>query len=416
MSVPASLIERHLRPAVVEALSDARAVCLLGARQVGKSTLAKQIASDERPAAYITLDDEATRRSAQEDPTGFIASISGPAVIDEIQRAPDLMLAIKTRLDSSNARGQFLLTGSANVITLPTIADALPGRIDYIRLWPFSQGELAGSRERFVDRLFAGETTSVEGAEVGLSTYVERVVAGGFPDAQERGAGGRSRFFASYVASILGRDVGDVARVRDTADVGRLLNVVAARSASLMNARRMGADLGMDHKTTTAHTRVLEDLFLIWRMNPWHTNLGSRPVKTPKLHVTDTGLLCHLINANAERLVQDATLAGPIFESFVAMELVRQCAWSEHEPSLFHYRDSQQREVDVVLELRSGEIAGVEVKSAATVKSKDFAGLRHLRNKLGTRFKAGVVLYTGERTLPFGDRLTAVPLCGLWQD
>jgi predicted AAA+ superfamily ATPase len=413
--MPTNLIERHLRPAVVEALSEARAVCLLGARQVGKSTLAKEIASHEHPAAYLTLDDEGTRRSALEDPTGFVAAISGPAIIDEIQRAPDLMLAIKARLDASNHRGQFLLTGSANVITLPTIADALPGRIDYIRLWPFSQGELAGKQERFVNLLFEGEPPRIEGAEVGLSAYAERIVAGGFPDAQDRSVGSRSRFFGSYVASILGRDVGDVARVHDTANVGRLLSVVAARSAGLMSARGMGAELGLDHKTTMAHTRVLEDLFLIWRLNPWYANIGSRPVKTPKLHVTDTGLLTHLINANADGLVRNATLAGPILETFVAMELVRQCAWSRHEPSLFHYRDSQQREVDIVLEQRSGEIAGVEVKSGASVKSKDFAGLRHMRDKLGARFKAGVVLYTGERTLPFGDRLAAVPLRGLWE-
>jgi predicted AAA+ superfamily ATPase len=261
--MPTKLIERHLRPAVVEALSEARAVCLLGARQVGKSTLAKEIAARERPAAYLTLDDEGTRRSALEDPTGFIAALSGPAVIDEIQRAPDLMLAIKSRLDVSNDRGQFLLTGSANVITLPTIADALPGRIDYIGLWPFSQGELDDIRERFIDRLFACEPPTIEGADVGLAAYVERLVAGGFPDARDRSPASRSRFFASYVASILGRDVGDVARVRDTADVGRLLSVVAARSATLMSARAMGVDLGLDHKTTTSHTKVLEDLFLI---------------------------------------------------------------------------------------------------------------------------------------------------------
>jgi predicted AAA+ superfamily ATPase len=410
------LVERHIRPLVVEALSYARAACLLGARQVGKSTLAKEIASHEHPADYITLDDEGTRRAAREDPTGFVAAISGPAVIDEIQRAPDLILAIKARLDTRNDRGQFLLTGSANVITLPTIADALPGRVDYIKMWPFSQGELAGSREHFLDRLFAGEAPRVEAADVGRSAYAERVVAGGFPDAHGRRASGRSRFFASYVASLLGRDIGDVARIRDAAGIGRLLSVAAARSSTLMSARGMGGELGFDHKTAASHTKILEDLFLIQRLSPWHTNLGSRQVKTPKLYVTDTGLLAHLVNANANRLIQDATIAGPIFETFVAMELLRQRDWSEREPSLFHYRDSQQREVDIVLELGSGEIAGVEVKSAATVASRDFAGLRHLRDKLGSRFKAGVVFYTGKRTLPFGDRLSAVPLCGLWQD
>ncbi len=409
------LIERHIKPLIVEALSDTRAVCLLGARQVGKSTLVKEIASHEHPASYLTLDDEGTRRSALDDPTGFIAVISGPAVIDEIQRAPDLMLAIKVRLDTVNDRGQFLLTGSANVVTLPRIADALPGRVEYIRLWPFSQGELGGVRERFLDRLFAGEPPRVEGAEVGRQAYAERIGTGGFPDAQGRGVRGRSRFFASYVESILERGVGDVARVRDIADVSRLLSVVAARSATLMSARGMGAELGLSHKTVAAHTKILEDLFLVRRLRPWHTNLGSRQVKTPKLYVTDTGLLAHLVNANADRLARDAALAGPVFETFVAMELERQREWSECEPSLFHYRDGQQREVDIVLELRSGEVAGIEVKSTATVRPRDFAGLRYLRDRLGPRFKAGVVLYTGERTLPFGDRMTAVPLCGLWQ-
>ncbi len=412
--MPLSPLQRNIKPLIVEALSDTRAVCLLGARQVGKSTLAKEIASGEHPASYFTLDDEGTRRAALDDPTGFIAAISGATVIDEIQRAPDLMLAIKVRLDTVNDRGQFLLTGSANVLALPTIADALPGRVEYIRLWPFSQGELESVREQFIDRLFSDEPPRVEGADVGRQGYAERIATGGFPEAYGRGAGGRSRFFASYIASILGRDLGDVARVRDMTDIGRLLSVAAARSATLMSARGMGSQIGLDHKTVAAHTKILEDLFLLRRLRPWHTNLGSRQVKTPKLYVTDTGLLTHLVNANAERLIRDATFAGTVFETFVAMELERQREWSECEPSLFHYRDAQQREVDIVLELRSGEIAGVEVKSAATVRARDFAGLRYLRDRLGARFKAGVVLYPGERTLPFGDRLTAVPLCGLW--
>jgi uncharacterized protein len=412
MSAP--LIDRHIRPAVSEALTEARAVCLLGARQAGKSTLARAIAEHEHPAEYLTLDDEGTRRAAREDPTGFIAGVSGAAVIDEVQRAPDLMLAIKERLDTNNARGQFLLAGSANILTLPNIADALPGRVDYIHLWPFSQGELTGRRESFIDRLFAGEVPRVDDGEVGRGAYSERIVAGGFPDAQGRSARGRARFFTSYVATILGRDLQDVASVRDTNSIERLLRIVAARSATLVSSRAVAGELGVDHKTVTAQTRILEDLFLVWRLQPWHVNLGSRQVKTSKLYMTDTGLLTHLINVNAERIAKSATLAGSIFETFATMELARQCDWAESPASLFHYRDKQQREVDVVLELGSGEVAGVEVKTAAGVSPKDFAGLRHLRDKLGANFKAGVVLYTGKRTLSFGDRLFAVPLCGLW--
>jgi uncharacterized protein len=407
-------IDRNIREMVVEALTEARAVCLLGPRQAGKSTLARAIGEREHPARYLTLDDDGTRRSALEDPTGFIAGVSGATVIDEVQRAPDLMLAIKERLDTNNERGQFLLAGSANILTLPTIADALPGRVDYVRLWPFSQGELAGRRESFIDGLLAGEVPRIDDAEVGRGAYAARIVAGGFPDAQGRSPRGRARFYDSYVATILGRDLQDVATVRDTDSVGRLLRIVAARSAGLVSARGVAGELGVDHKTVTAQTRILEDLFLVSRLQPWHVNLGSREVRTPKIYMADTGLLTHLLNVNVERIVQGTTLAGSIFETFAAMELARQCDWAESSPSLFHYRDKQQREVDVVLELGSGEVAGVEIKTAAGVRAKDFAGLRHLRDKLGANFKAGVVLYTGRQTLSFGDRLSAVPLCGLW--
>ncbi|MGH2875709.1 MAG: ATP-binding protein [Solirubrobacteraceae bacterium] len=399
---------------VVEALTEARAVCLLGARQAGKSTLSRAIAGHEHPAEYLTLDNETARNAATEDPTGFIARVSGPVVIDEVQRAPDLMLAIKERLDTNNARGQFLLAGSANILTLPTIADALPGRVDYVRLWPFSQGELTEKRESFVDRLFAGEPPPIDGAPIGREAYAARIVTGGFPDAQDRGARGRARFFDSYVSTILGRDLQDVASVRDTDGVERLLRLTAARSANLVSSRAVAGELGADHKTVTAQTRILENLFLVTRLLPWHVNLGSRQVKTPKIHMVDTGLLTHLTNVDTERIINDSTLAGPIFETFAAMELARQCDWAQNRASLFHYRDKQQREVDIVLELGSGEVAGVEIKTAASASPKDFAGLRHLRDKLGTSFKAGIVLYTGRRTLDFGDRLAAVPLCGLW--
>jgi predicted AAA+ superfamily ATPase len=408
------LIERNVRGAVVEALKEARAVCLLGARQSGKSTLARAIAAHEHPAEYLTLDNDATRRSALEDPTGFIARVAGPAVIDEVQRAPDLMLAIKERLDTNNERGQFLLAGSANILTLPSIADALPGRVDYVRMWPFSQGELNGRRESFIDCLLAGEAPQIDDAEVGRDAYAAKIVAGGFPDAQHRGARGRARFFTSYVSTLLGRDLPDIAKVRDPAGVERLLRILAARSAGLVSSRGIAGELGVDHKTVAAQTRILEELFLVSRLQPWHVNLGSRQVKTPKIHMMDTGLLTHLLNVDAEVIVASPTVAGPVAETFAAMELARQCDWAESSVSLFHYRDKQQREVDVVLELGSGEVAGIEVKTAATATARDFAGLRYLRDKLGERFKTGVVLYTGKRTLSFGDRLAAVPLCALW--
>lgn len=408
------LLARHLRPQLLEALTESRAVALLGARQAGKSTLAADLATSDHPARFISLDDEATANAARTDPTGLIAGISGPAVIDEIQRAPGLLLAIKQRLDRDQSRGQFLLTGSANILTLPTVADALPGRVEYLNLWPLSQGELHGHHETFIDDLFGGGFPQVSGAPVGRGAVAAMLATGGYPELQERSARGRSRFFASYVASIIGRDLDDITNVRDVGNVERLLFIIAARSGGLANFHGMATDLGISTNTARAHAKTLEDLFLVRQLRPWHTNLGSRQIKSPKLHIVDSGLLAYLIGANERRITDDGDLTGPLLESFAAMELLRQADWAQEPVHLFHYRDQQQREVDVILERHSGEIVGVEVKAGATPAARDFAGLRYLRDKLGARFKAGVVLHTGADTLPFGDRLAAVPIEGLW--
>ena len=240
------------------------------------------------------------------------------------------------------------------------------------------------------------------------------LATGGYPELQGRSARGRSRFFASYVASIIGRDLDDVANVRDVENVERLLFMIAARSGGLASFHGMATDLGVDTNTVRAHTKILEDLFLVRQLRPWHANLGSRQIKSPKLYIVDSGLLTYLIGANERRITDDGNVAGPLLESFTAMELLRQADWADEPVQLFHYRDQQQREVDVILERHNGEIVGVEVKASATPAARDFAGLRYLRHKLGTRFKAGVVLHTGADTLPSGDRLAAVPISGLW--
>jgi predicted AAA+ superfamily ATPase len=408
------LQSRHARPNLTRALAESRAVALIGARQVGKSTLARDLAANEFPAQYISLDDQVAVDTARADPRGFVAKIKGPTVIDEVQRAPGLLLAIKERLDLNQARGQFLLTGSANILTLPTIADALPGRVEYVRLWPFSQGELHGVHERFIDALLGGRFLNVSGAPVGRPALAGLLATGGYPEMQSRRPRGRVGFFSSYIASIIDRDLPDVANVHNAQNVERLLYVVAARSAALASFEGMGKELEVDANTVRAHVKILEDLFLIRRLEPWHTNLGSRKVKTAKLYVVDSGLLAFLIGAGEQRIIDDGAVAGMVLESFVAMELLRQSDWLEEPVRLYHYRDKQQREVDVVIEHYSGEVAGVEVKASATVGEKDFAGLRYLREKLGRKFKGGVVLYLGSDTLPFGERLAAVPLQGLW--
>jgi uncharacterized protein len=395
-------------------MKSARAVALLGARQSGKSTLARRLASDVLAATYVTLDDGPARDLATGDPTGFVAGLGRHVVIDEIQRAPELLLAIKSLLDRNDAPGQFLLTGSANLRRIPTVSDALPGRIDYLTLWPFTQGELQDRPEEFLGGLFRGTVPSIADAPTGRDEYSELLLKGGFPEAQRRDGASRRRFFDSYVTSIVERDVVETSRVYEPAAVGTLLRLVAARSASLARFDALGREAGVSGKTAKGYIDVLERLFLVRVRRPWHVNLGKRQVKAPKLYVTDSGLLAALVGADQKRVREDNGLAGALFETFVATELERQASWSSEALTFWHYREDD-REVDVIVERPSGEVVGIEVKASATVRAGDFRGLKHLRERIGSRLVSGVVLYAGEQTLPFGDGLWALPLSALWE-
>jgi predicted AAA+ superfamily ATPase len=408
------LIPRRLADTVVEAMQDARVVALLGPRQAGKSTLAQMLAAARLPSAYLTLDDEPTRSLAAGDPRGFVAGLGRRTVIDEIQRAPELLLAIKARVDRDRTPGQFLLTGSANLRRIPTVADALPGRVDYLMLWPLAQSEIERNGGELVTRLFAADVPQIEHAPVGRDAYAARLLAGGLPEARTRSGASRARFFESYATSLLEREVADTSRVHDPAAVGTLLRLLAARSASLARYDALARDIDVSGKTVKAHLEVLERLFLIRVRRPWHVNLGQRQVKAPKLYLSDPGLMAALLGADARRVRTDDGFAGALFETFVATELERLASWSEQALNFWHYREGA-REVDTIIEQPSGEIVAVEVKAGATVRASDFRGLVHLRECVGRRLRAGVVLYAGERTLPFGKDLWAVPLTALWQ-
>ncbi|MBA2346935.1 MAG: ATP-binding protein [Solirubrobacterales bacterium] len=409
------LLSRHAQGAVEAALADTRVVVVLGARQVGKSTLLEQVAAAEGSGRrVITLDDQATRAAAIDDPTGFIAGLETPVAIDEIQRAPELMTEIKLRVDRDAAPGQFAITGSANLLEMKQVKDSLAGRAEYLRLHPFSQGELRGRRESFIPDLLDGRSPDVTGAAVGRKAYAELLARGGYPEIQRRASNRRPRFFESYVEGILDRDLATLADVADRAAVARLLQAIGATSAGELNIERLSDSLGAPATTIRRHVDLLETLFLVRRLPAWSNNLLARTIKRPKIHVADTGLLAYLVGADERRIETDLDLGGMFFETFVADELHRQVSWLDDRPTLFHFRDRDQREVDIVIERRDGSVAAVEVKSTATVRASDFRGLAHLRDKLGSRFKAGVLLHAGANTVPFGDRLAAVPLAGLW--
>lgn len=328
------------------------------------------------------------------------------------------MLAIKQVLDQDQRPGQFLLTGSADLITARVVADALPGRVEYVNLWPLAQAEINGRLGSVVDALLAGSPPQVTGAQKGRAAYAELVVAGGFPEAMSRSARQRSRYFRSYLQTVLGRDLPDIGQVRvDRAKLEQLLRLLAARTSALANYSSLGRALGLDDKTVKAHVELLRALFLIYRLVPWSVNLGARQVKTRKLLLADSGMAASLIGVDAARYgaPDQGGVAGMLLETFVVMELAKQATWSSDAVELYFYRDTEKREVDVVIESAAGDIAAVEAKTATNVTNSDIRGLELLRRKLGTRFKAGIVVYSGEHTLPLGDRIWAVPLSGLWQ-
>jgi predicted AAA+ superfamily ATPase len=404
---------RHLQPAVEAALSDTPAAMVVGPRQSGKTTLVRAVAAAMGvEATYRSLDDQGVLDAALADPAGFVGGLRGLAVIDEIQKAPRLLPAIKVAIDNDRRPGRFLLTGSANVLALPKVSESLAGRMEVATLWPLSQGELVGRREGFIDRVLRGEPPVGQGGV----DIVPRLLQGGYPEACLRQkAGRRQAFFEAYLTTITTRDVRDIAAIEDPGALRRLLQLCAARTGATMNHTELGRTLGLPTSTLTRYLTLLEALFLVHRIPAWSSNRGKRLARTPKLHVVDTGLAMVLAGVGEAALAQERTLLGAMLESFVAAELRKQLGWSEARPNLLHFRSHAGAEVDLVLEDGRGRIVGVEVKASATPSSADFNGLRALAETAGKAFLQGVVLHLGARPVAFGPTLTACPVDALWQ-
>jgi len=408
------MLARHAEHLVREALGDTRVVTLNGARQAGKSTLARFVGADIG-ASWRSLDDDVVLRAAQDDPRTFVAS-SRPLVIDEIQRAPDLVLAVKAEVDRDPRPGRFLLTGSARVLGLRSLPDSLVGRNETIELWPFSQGEIDGSPDAFVDAVFAHGPDVHHESDQTREHYAERIVRGGFPEAVARGnPRRRRRFLDSYVDDLITRDVSQLSEIERVDEMRRLLQLVAARSSQLLVENRLAGGLGISQKTVGRYLDLLEEVFLVKRIPPWSRNLNSRAVGTPKVAFVDSGVAAAVLDVDTDALLRPDGALGRLLESFVLMELARQLTWSDRPARLYHYRTRDGVEVDAVLESRRGQVVAIEVKAAATVRSDDFRGLRHLESRLGEDFLAGFVLYTGPDTLPFGPRMRALPVSALWE-
>lgn len=401
---------------VREALQDTPVVLLNGARQTGKSTLVRSKMLENRGARYLTLDEAGVMAAAEADPAGFLSGIQGPMILDEVQRSPGLFPAIKAEVDRERRPGRFLLTGSANVLLLPRLSESLAGRMEILTLWPLSQGEIEDVEEDFVDAVFSDDPLPLREESQGPSDLVERLLRGGYPEALGRSSEARRRaWFGSYVTTILQRDVRDLSNIEGLTALPRLLSLLAARAASLVNYAELSRSASMPQSTLKRYISLLEATFLVQTLPAWSSNLGKRLVRSPKLLLCDTGLISSLQGLNAERLASDPVLVGPLLENFVAMELQKQATWSKTQPRLFHFRTQTGQEVDAVLEDATGRVVGVEVKASATVGARDFRGLRALAEASGNRFRRGLVLYTGRTAVPFGNDLYALPMTSLWK-
>lgn len=406
---------RFARLLLNEALQDTPAVLIHGPRQCGKTTLARSV-GDAAGYSYISFDDDVLRASIEADPVGFVADLPDKVVLDEVQRVPKLFTALKVAIDRDRRLGRFILTGSANVLLLPRLADSLAGRLEILRLHPLAQSELAARQSNFLDALFGdGFKANHKGRRSGRD-LADRIAAGGYPAALARPSPRRRAiWYRDYIETMVQHDVRDMARISSLEVLPRLLAMAAGQTARLLNVADLASPFQLSRPTIRDYVTLLARVFLLEELPPWHNNRLSRLIKTPKLHLGDTGLACSLLGVDAAALWTDRTLLGQLLETFIFQELRRQASWRS-EPILFHhYRDKDGVEVDIVLEGSGQCVAGVEVKAAATVTAKDFRGLRKLKECAGKRFTGGVVLYDGEVTTPFGDGLFAVPIRNLWE-
>ncbi len=411
-------VERHVEPRILEALADTRIVVLQGARQVGKTTLVRRVV-ERLGGRMVTFDDELTRETARADPVGFLNQAGdGLLAIDEVQRVPEMILALKLVVDRDPRPGRFLLTGSADLVRLPATEDSLTGRAESVELFGFSQGELSGHREHFIDRLLDGEIFLDHTSELARADYLQKAVTGSYPEALERAPGRRRNLWIDgYLQRIVERDAPDVSDLRRIAQLPLILRVLAARNGQELNLAKVAGETGIPASTLAPHVALLETLYLIQRIPAWSTNLSTRVVARPKVALLDTGLAARLLNVAADGASPEVNggVAGQLLEGFVAGELRRQLGWAERTVRISHFRDRAGAEIDLILEADDGGVAAIEVKAGSLVSIRDAKWLLQLRDGLGSRFRAGLILHTGQTCGPFGRRIGAVPMDVLWR-
>jgi uncharacterized protein len=403
---------RPLYASLRVALADTPVVGLLGPRQCGKTTLARSL---EPEYTYFSFDEDAALAFARTDPTGFVAALPEKAILDEVQRVPELLRALKLAVDRKRRPGRFILTGSANLLQLPNLGDSLAGRMEVLYLQPLSAAELARKPGRFLADLLEGRLQSeLKPATAKPDLLVSRLLAGGFPEAVARTPTRARAWHRAYLQTLVERDARDVAKLRDVTSLARLLELLALRTGELLNVASLGNELSLQRETVNNYLDVGERLFLLRRLQPWFRNEAKRLVKTPKLHFADSGVAATLARVTSDDWSARRERFGHLLESWVVQQIITQAGWTDPELRFWHYRDKDQVEVDLVI-TRGRQTWGVEVKSGMTALPDDGRGLHRLAEQCGREYRGGVVLYAGDSTFALpGGRSHAVPLARLW--
>lgn len=408
------LFSRNIFPLLKEILANSPVVLLNGPRQSGKTTIMELISTDLE-MNYVSFDDIRYLAAARQDPIGFLADMRKPVILDEVQRVPEILLPIKQDVDKHRIYGRYALTGSANPLLIPKLGDSLAGRMQILNLWPLSQGELTGIKESFIKDVFSTSFTQISPIAQDKKEIIRKFLLGGYPEMQmEKTTRQRESWCSGYINTILQKDVQDLARIEGLAHLPKLLQLLATRCAGLMNVAQLSRDCAIPVTTIHRYLQLLQTLFLTIQLPAWSRNLGTRLIKSPKIYLVDTAILSYLLEADEERLLAHSQMTGNIMENFIVAELHKQASWSEKRCQLFHFRTANGVEVDIVLENSAGKIVGIEVKSSETVRSDDFSGLRYLQNLVGENFIRGIVVYLGDKQIPFGEGMIAIPISRIW--
>lgn len=405
------LYPRYLLPRLRAALADTPAVLVHGPRQCGKTTLTRMLG---KGYAYYSFDDRGLLVAAKRDPVGFVERLPARVILDEVQHAPELFAELKQTIDRQRQPGRFVLTGSSNVLLLPRLSDSLAGRMEILPLYPLAQSELARKPPGFLEQAFGGKLSAYHTERLGKE-LVARIVAGGFPEPLQRATAVRRRaWYDNYVETLVQRDIHELSHIQHGDIIPKLLRLLANHTGQLLNVSELASAFQLSRHTIDGYVALLRQVFLVDFLTPWFSNRNKRLVKTPKVHVLDTGLACAVMQINQLQIEQQPTIFGQVLESFVYGELRKQASWQPESIEFHYYRDKDQYEVDMALENSAGRFVGIEVKAAASIAESDFRGLRRFQRQIGKRFSAGVVLYDGRQVLSFGEGLFAAPLSILW--